>query len=67
MDTVAGAFCGACGGAAGAADHAGCAQRLRYDPPRFCAACGFRLDVQVYPAGVVSSCRRCERPARKAR
>lgn len=63
-------FCGACGAAlAAAADaHARCAERLRFDPPRFCGCCGFRLDVQVYPAGVEARCRRCDGPsARKAR
>lgn len=61
------AYCGACGQPSGQGDHARCAGLLRFDPPRFCGTCGFRLDVQVYPGGVESSCRRCARPARKAR
>lgn len=61
------AFCGACGRDLSAAGHEHCAERLRYDPPRFCGACGFRLDVQVYPGGVESRCRRCTPGARKAR
>lgn len=52
-------FCGACGGSVADDPHERCARLLRYDPPRFCTDCGFRLDVQVYPSGVVSRCRRC--------
>jgi rSAM/selenodomain-associated transferase 1 len=44
--------------------HQGCKRRVALDPPRFCAICGFRLDVQVYPAHVETSCRECRRRAR---
>jgi hypothetical protein len=53
-------FCGACGEPVDAA-HPDCERLLAFDPPRFCATCGFRLDVQVYPGGVTSRCRRCSR------
>ena len=58
------AHCQACGRPEAAGDHDGCAGLLAYDPPRFCASCGFRLDVQVFPAGVRSSCRECRRRTR---
>lgn len=57
--SAADAFCGACGQGLTDASHEQCPQRLAYDPPRFCTACGKRLDVQVYPAGFAASCRRC--------
>jgi hypothetical protein len=59
-------FCGGCGRPMAGDDHAECAQLLTLDPPRFCAVCGFRLDVQVFPDGVRSSCRECRRRARRA-
>ena len=37
------------------AECAGC--RWEYDPPRFCAACGTRLAVQVTPAGWRGRCK----------
>ena len=67
MPVAEATFCGACGKAVADAVHERCGERLRFDPPRFCGACGFRLDVQVYPGGVESRCRRCAPGARKAR
>ncbi|MGH8933875.1 MAG: hypothetical protein ACRDZO_25380 [Egibacteraceae bacterium] len=54
-------FCQGCGGPQAGADHTDCAQRLAVEPPRYCATCGFRLDVQVYPNHVETSCRECRR------
>jgi hypothetical protein len=67
-----GTFCGACGQLVTGGDselgvpfepggHPDCELLLAYDPPRFCAVCGFRLDVQVLPGAVHSQCRRCRR------
>ncbi len=54
--------CGGCGEPL-TQPHPDCERRLVYDPPRFCSTCGFRLDVQIFPDGVRSSCRRCARAA----
>ncbi|WP_052668870.1 hypothetical protein [Nitriliruptor alkaliphilus] len=54
-------FCPACGAEPGEThDAARCAARLELDPPRYCARCGRRLDVQVFPLGVRATCRRCD-------
>ena len=58
------AYCQACGKAQSSGDHARCEQLLIYDPPRFCAVCGFRLDVKIFPDGYRTSCRECRRRAR---
>ncbi|MGH8895859.1 MAG: hypothetical protein ACRDZ4_02265 [Egibacteraceae bacterium] len=55
-------FCRSCGQPLEDA-HAACDRRLALDPPRFCATCGFRLDVQVYPDRVETACRECRRRA----
>lgn len=52
-------YCEACGTPRAEGDHGRCPERLRLDPPRFCGDCGARLDVQVFPSGVASRCRRC--------
>lgn len=57
-------FCGGCGAALNTRDHGACVRLLAFDPPRWCEVCGFRLDVQVFPDGVRSSCRECRRRAR---
>ncbi|KIC67607.1 hypothetical protein RM50_08070 [Pseudarthrobacter phenanthrenivorans] len=38
--------------------HSRCADLLQLEPPRFCAACGRRLKVQVSPMGWWASCSR---------
>ena len=54
------AFCGACGARldAGAHDPRACAAKLALEPPRFCAACGRRMIVQVTPATWWATCSR---------
>ncbi|MGH8904955.1 MAG: hypothetical protein ACRD0K_00155 [Egibacteraceae bacterium] len=59
-------FCEGCGRSLRAALHDGCAGRLPLDPPRYCGACGFRLDVQVYPDRAEITCRECRRRARRS-
>jgi hypothetical protein len=54
-----GSYCQACGQPAAGPGHEGCARLLAFDPPRYCAICAFRLDVQVFPDGYRSRCRRC--------
>ncbi len=63
-----GPFCRACGHPEAAGEHDGCDLRLQLDPPRFCATCGRRLDVQVFPTGYRATCRRCDgvHPAHRA-
>ncbi|MGI9016277.1 MAG: hypothetical protein ACR2HR_04090 [Euzebya sp.] len=63
QDTTA-AFCGRCGRPAQDCDE-GCESQHRYDPDRFCTSCGHRLDVQVYPDHVESSCKTCRVRARR--
>lgn len=64
--TVPSRHCGACGQPAGQDNHERCTRLLALDPARFCEVCGFRLDVQVFPDRVASSCRRCRRKAQNA-
>ena len=62
------AWCPACGRPVDEGDHARCRRvHSDLDPPRYCATCGNRLDVQVYPTGFVATCRRCDgvHPARR--
>jgi hypothetical protein len=49
-------FCGHCGEAVDARDHSLCAERLRMEPPRFCAQCRRRMVVQVTPGGWSARC-----------
>ena len=49
-------FCGHCGEAADARDHAACRRRLEMEPPRFCAECRRRMKVQVTPRGWTAEC-----------
>ncbi|MCP9489886.1 MAG: hypothetical protein MSC31_08420 [Solirubrobacteraceae bacterium MAG38_C4-C5] len=59
MSTTA-AHCDGCGTPLAGADHARCrARRAATDPPRYCAACGRKLVVQVLPAGWTARCVRC--------
>lgn len=49
-------FCEGCGATVGSG-HAACDARLAAtDPPRWCAACGRRLVVQVLPFGWRARC-----------
>jgi hypothetical protein len=48
-------FCGHCGEPA-PAPHPVCAERLRLEPPRYCAQCRRRLIVQVLPTGFTARC-----------
>lgn len=60
---IGAAFCGRCGELV--ERHAECDRAQRpgtpFDPPRFCAACGRKLTVQILPGGYSARCRRCER------
>jgi hypothetical protein len=53
-------FCPRCGGDG----HAMCDRGGPLDPPRFCARCGRRLAVQVFPDGYTAHCRACDAAAR---
>ena len=56
----AGVHCTGCGAPAAGGDHARCAARQRAtDPPRYCAACGRKLVVQVLPRSWRAHCVRC--------
>lgn len=59
-------YCGACGRPLSQETHAACTRLLAFDPPRFCATCGFRLDVQVFPDGYRAACRKCQGQGRAA-
>ena len=48
-------FCGHCGEPAPSA-HPVCVERLRLEPPRYCAQCRRRLIVQVLPTGYTARC-----------
>ena len=52
----AGSFCGHCGRGTDEVDHAGCEQRLRMEPPRFCVHCHRRMLVQVTPTSWTARC-----------
>jgi hypothetical protein len=53
-------YCDSCGRDAGTGDHQRCRQRrAATDPPRFCAACGRKLVVQVLPRGYTARCVKC--------
>jgi hypothetical protein len=49
-------WCGQCGQALAATDHAGCEARAALEPPRYCTDCGRRMKVQVTPRGWSASC-----------
>lgn len=49
-------YCGHCGEALAAGDHATCAARLELEPPRFCSQCRRRMKVQVIPRGWSAEC-----------
>jgi hypothetical protein len=52
-------YCPRCGRSESAGGHERCAARELTDPPRFCAACGRKLAVQVTPTGYTATCVRC--------
>ncbi|TQJ40807.1 hypothetical protein FBY33_2900 [Arthrobacter sp. SLBN-112] len=62
--SAAGNFCGHCGEAYDGGDgppsdvHHRCGERLTMEPPRYCAACGRRMKVQVTPLGWTAECSR---------
>ena len=49
-------YCGHCGREVTDSDHAGCDERLRMEPPRFCTECRRRMVVQVVPRGWSARC-----------
>ncbi|HLI55730.1 MAG TPA: hypothetical protein VKY26_01735 [Actinomycetota bacterium] len=49
--------CPSCGEPLAGVDHRRCA----FDPPRFCAGCGRRLRVQVFPLEYRATCPVCDR------
>jgi hypothetical protein len=49
-------FCGHCGRSANEGDHAVCAEKLRFEPPRFCVECDRRMVVQVTPTSWTARC-----------
>lgn len=55
-------YCDACGRprradtGEGEGEHVACARRRELEPPRYCAACGRRMVVQVTPAGWSARC-----------
>jgi hypothetical protein len=51
-------FCALCGQPAETGDHEPCDRRREYEPPRFCAACGRRMVVQVTPMSWTATCSR---------
>ena len=65
MTSVEGPFCGMCGRPEAACGGT-CAPQHRLDPPRWCTTCGHRLDVQVYPDRIESSCKVCRVRAARA-
>ncbi|MEA5455826.1 hypothetical protein SPF06_13910 [Sinomonas sp. JGH33] len=44
--------------AAPSSAHERCRERLAMEPPRYCAACGRRMKVQVTPLGWSAACSR---------
>jgi hypothetical protein len=56
VDALTSRYCGHCGEALDAADHVACAERLRLEPPRFCAHCRRRMVVQVTPTSWTARC-----------
>ena len=51
-----GAWCGQCGEALDAGEHARCARRAELEPPRFCVHCRRRMKVQVTPGAWTATC-----------
>ena len=56
MAAVDPTYCARCGADARTADHGGCAQALRLEPPRYCGHCRRRMVVQVTPDGWSARC-----------
>ncbi len=49
-------YCGYCGRPRTEEPHDGCAENLRMEPPRYCADCGRRMQVQVSPTSWTARC-----------
>ena len=49
-------YCGHCGLPVDEADHVTCAEKLRFEPPRFCVHCDRRMIVQVTPTSWTARC-----------
>jgi hypothetical protein len=49
-------YCGHCGESASKKNHVLCRERLKLEPPRYCASCRRRMKVQVTPGGWVAEC-----------
>ena len=49
-------WCGQCGAALTAEDHAACRRAAELDPPRYCPDCRRRMVVQVTPTGWSARC-----------
>ncbi|MFC8524715.1 hypothetical protein [Pseudarthrobacter sp. NPDC057230] len=64
MLSAAGNFCGHGGVAFDGGNHPPsnahqrCGERMAMEPPRYCAACGRRMKVQVTPLGWTAECSR---------
>jgi hypothetical protein len=56
MDSQTGTYCGHCGEDLASGTHDACAERLRMEPPRFCAHCRRRMQVQVTPTSWTARC-----------
>jgi hypothetical protein len=56
VSTLVHGFCGHCGRASAEGDHLACAEKLRYEPPRFCTQCDRRMVVQVTPTSWTARC-----------
>ena len=55
-NAIAHRFCGHCGRPAAEGDHLACSEKLRFEPPRFCAECDRRMVVQVTPTSWTARC-----------
>ena len=49
-------FCGHCGEAEDARDHASCRRQLEMEPPRFCVECRRRMTLKGTPRGGTAEC-----------
>ena len=49
-------YCGHCGRSRAEGDHLACAEKLRFEPPRFCTQCDRRMVVQVTPTSWTARC-----------
>lgn len=51
-------YCEYCGDSASRKTHVLCRQRLELEPPRHCATCRRRMNVQITPRGWVAECKK---------